>query len=51
MFCAYTVAVFCMFCVYIRPRYPVSIYKTIGPLVLRILSPLIMGNDLNSVSS
>ena len=24
---------FCMFCAYTRPRYQVSIYKTIGPLV------------------
>ena len=24
---------FCMFCAYIRPRYQVSVYRTIGPLV------------------
>ena len=27
---------FCMFCAYTRPRYQVSIYRTIGPLVLRM---------------
>ena len=26
--------VFCMFCAYTRPRYQMSIYRTIGPLVL-----------------
>ena len=25
---------FCMFCAYTRPRYQVSVYRTIGPLVL-----------------
>ena len=25
----------CMFCAYTRPRYQVSVYRTIGPLVLQ----------------
>ena len=28
---------FCMFCAYARPRYQVSVYRTIGPLVLYII--------------
>ena len=29
---------FCMFCAYTRPRYQMSVYKTIGPLVLSLFS-------------
>ena len=28
---------FCMFCAFTTPRYQVSVYKTIGPLVVQYL--------------
>ena len=28
---------FCMFCAYTRPRYQVSVYRTIGPLVSGVM--------------
>ena len=31
--CLAIVSRFCMFCAYTRPRYQVSVYRTIGPLV------------------
>ena len=45
---------FCMFCTYTRPRYQVSVYRTIGPLVLFLMVmcgtwPLasLLCNDIN----
>ena len=32
---------FCMFCAYTRPRYQVSVYRTIGPLVLVAIDPIL----------
>ena len=30
-----------MFCAYTRPRYQVSVYRTIGPLVLVAIDPIL----------